>query len=77
MNIKIIHKKKINLPDVPDGQGWILNRFYYEIQLSDKSKWVCDCNGENWKRVNQFSVEKEATNDDLLNNFLKSRKNVG
>lgn len=74
---EIIYKKKVNLPDVPDVSGSVLKRFYYEIKLSDGSKWVCDNNGENWKEVKELSTQKNNLSDDeLLANFLKTVKNI-
>lgn len=68
--IKIISKKKVFLPDVPDiEKGAVLKRFYYEIKLSNGSEWICDSNGENWKMA---KFEKENLSDkELLSGLFK------
>lgn len=74
---KIVYKKKVKLTDVPDEKGGVLKRFYYEIELDNGSQWVCDSKGENWKRVKSLATKNESmTDDDLLTNFLGSRKNL-
>ena len=41
------------------------------------SKWICDSNGNNWKKVpNLTTKDIELTDDELVTNFLKSIKNL-
>ena len=49
--------------------------FFYEITLSDGSEWLCDYNGENWKRTN-LGKRGELSDEELRNKFNTNKKKL-